>query len=349
MILYLGNNLTLHGNTPSSIETLGKFLGERYRVKRFSSKKNQALRWLDMMWAIVYHHRKASVVLIDTYSSLGFYYALGAACFCKFFSIPYVPILRGGNLNHRLKKSSKLSRFVFGGALTLVAPSNYLFTSFRKLGFTNLVYIPNSIEIDRYLVKKRKAVTPRLLWVRSFHRVYNPAMAIEVLQKLQAYFPDTELCMVGPDKDGSLEQCKALAKERGLETSIKFTGVLSKRDWHSLSEQYDIFINTTTIDNTPVSVIEAMALGLPVVSTNVGGVPFLIQDTENGLLIDSGDSHGMIDKIRWLIDNPESAYQIASKAREEVEKFDWNLVKLKWFAILDELETPSVNRNDQTN
>ncbi|HOX83484.1 MAG TPA: glycosyltransferase family 4 protein [Chryseolinea sp.] len=345
MIIYLGNNLSLHGNTPSSIETLGKLLGQRYDVRRFSSKRNQISRWLDMMQAIVRHQGNISVVLIDTYSTLGFYYALGAACVCNFFSIPYMPILRGGNLAGRLENNPRLSRFVFGGAKLLIAPSHYLFSSFKDFGFTNIAYIPNSIEMDIYPFKHRKLVTPRLLWVRSFHSIYNPIMAIEVVQRLKVYFPDTELCMVGPDKDGSLLQCKAFVKANGLEANIKFTGVLLKRDWHALSKNYDIFINTTTVDNTPVSVIESMALGLPVISTNVGGIPFLITDTENGLLVPSGDVSAMVDKIKWLIDNPINAYQIALQARNDVEKFNWNLVKHTWFSILDGLEFSSNNPN----
>jgi len=79
--------------------------------------------------------------------------------------------------------------------------------------------------------------------------------------------------MVGPDKDSSLGEAKDLAKQLGVAESVTFTGVLPKAQWHQLSEKFDIFINTTNIDNMPVSIIEAMALGLPIVSTNAGGLP----------------------------------------------------------------------------
>ena len=342
MIIYLGNNLSLHGNTPSSIETLGKFLGSRYHVKRFSNKSNQLLRGLDMMCAIVRHSRSTSVVLIDAYSSLAFYYVLGAAILCRIMRIPYVPILRGGDLKSRLDKRPSLSKFVFGGAKNLIAPSNYLYSVFCEFGFTNVLYIPNSIEMYIYKMKERTMLEPRILWVRSFHLVYNPLMALNVFQKLQVHFPEAELCMVGPDKDDSLEQCKEYVLRNGLKEKVKFTGVLSKPDWHYLSEHYDIFINTTTIDNTPISVIEAMALGLVVVSTNVGGVPYLISDNENGLLVDNDDCDAMVAKIKWLIDHPTEAGQLALRARKQVGEFDWALVKYKWFKILDEMETPLI-------
>src|SRR5690606_31616955 len=94
---------------------------------------------------------------------------------------------------------------------------------------------------------------------------------------------NASLCMVGPDTDGSLSQVKALAKQ--LKVSVKFTGKLTKSEWNQLSKEYNIFINTTNFDNMPVSVIEAMALGLPVVSTNVGGLPYLITDGVDGMLV----------------------------------------------------------------
>lgn len=343
MILYLGNNLTLHGNTPSSIETLGKFLGLRYDIKRFSNKRNQLLRGLAMMRAIVLHYRTTSVVLIDAYSSLAFYYVLGAAILCRVLRIPYIPILRGGDLKSRLDKKPSLSKFVFGGAKYLVTPSNYLYSVFTEFGFANVLHIPNSIEMRIYKMKERPMSAPRLLWVRSFHLVYNPLMALHVFEKLLVHFPETELCMVGPDKDGSLKECKEYALRYGLSGKVRFTGLLSKSEWHSLSENYDIFINTTTIDNTPVSVIEAMALGLVVISTNVGGVPYLISDSDNGILVSNGDSNAMVAKIKWLMDNPIAARELALRARKYVEEFDWELVKHKWFKILDEMETPRVN------
>lgn len=340
MILYLGNNLSMHGNTPSSIETLGKLLATRYSIERVSNKRNQLLRWADMMLAIIRFRRTISVVLIDTYSTLGFYYAFGAAVICRLGAIPFLPILRGGNLKERLQKNPGLSRLIFGNAALLVAPSGYLWTAFKEFGYENVAYIPNSIELQNYKVKERTSVRPRLLWVRSFHQIYNPLMAIQVLDDVLQRFPDAELCMVGPDRDESLERCKDYVRHSGLEAHVKFTGVLSKLDWTTLSREYDIFINTTTVDNTPVSVIEAMALGLPVVSTNVGGVPYLLADRETGLLVESGDRDAMVQRIFWLIDNPIEAHNLAANARHYVEQLDWEVVKHKWFSLLDQFEDP---------
>ena len=222
----------------------------------------------------------------------------------------------------------------------LIAPSHYLLSTFQEFGFKNIQYIPNSIEISAYSMVERKSIAPRLLWVRSFHKIYNPLMALEVIQKLSLKIPSSTLCMVGPDRDSSMFQCQEYIQKNGLTNRVKLTGVLSKMDWHVLARDYDVFINTTTVDNTPVSVIEGMALGLPIVSTNVGGVPYLITDNETGLLVNSGDSSAMVEKILLLIGNPTTAHQLARNARQFVETFDWDKVKHKWFTLLDVFETP---------
>lgn len=340
MILYIGNKLSMHGNTPSSIEILGNLLSARYNIHRVSSKRNQLARLIDMLWSIVSYRREATLVLIDTYSTLGFYYAFGAAIVCSLLSIPYVPILRGGNLQSRLRNSSRISRFVFGRASRLIAPSNFLFEVFQRCGYSEVQYIPNSIEINRYKMTLRTSLVPRLLWVRSFHSIYNPIMAVKVLEKLLSEFPLAELTMVGPARDQSLRECQDYVTSHGLSAKVKFTGVLTKERWHKLSEEHDIFINTTNIDNTPVSVIEAMALGLPVVSTNVGGVPFLIKDNETGLLVGPNDPDSMAKRIIELIRNPEKALRLTINARRVIEAFSWDVVKDKWFSLLDQFETP---------
>ena len=291
------------------------------------------LRLLDMIWHTVYYSRTTSVVLIDTYSTTNFLYAVIIGYVCRILDPRYIPILRGGNLPIRLQKSKKQSQKLFGNAKTNVAPSRYLMEAFQQQGYTNLTYIPNTIEIANYPFLLRTDIQPRLLWVRSFSSIYNPMLALQILEDLlQKGYTKATLCMIGPDKDGSLNQCKAYAAEKKL--PVTFTGVLSKSDWIERSKQYDIFINTTNVDNTPVSVIEVMALGLPVVSTNVGGIPYLINDKQEGLLVPPNNVKAFSRQIETLLTHSVDSKALTKEARKKVEKFDWEHVKKMWNTIL---------------
>ena len=239
--------------------------------------------------------------------------------------------MHGGNLPNRLNNSKNLSKLIFNNSYKNVAPSNYLKHEFDKKKYPS-VLIPNVIKIEDYKFKDRSFLKPKLLYVRAFAEIYNPQMALYVLEKLIKKYPESKLCMVGPDKDGTLKDVKKLAKSLKIENHIEYTGVLLKKDWHKKSIDYDIFINTTNVDNTPISVIEAMALGLPIVSTNVGGIPYLIANNEDGLLVDCNNANQMTEKIMLLLEGKFP--KIANNARDKVEKYNWEVVKDKWFEIL---------------
>lgn len=221
---------------------------------------------------------------------------------------------------------------IFNHAYINIAPSNYLFETFKDSGYTNLKYIPNTIELQIYKESAKEYKTPKLLWVRSFSKIYNPIMAIKVFIRVRRLFPDAKICMVGPKKDDSYWQTLKFARKNNVEVSM--TGKLSKEDWIELSKDYNVFINTTHFDNTPVSVIEAMALGIPVVSTNVGGIPYLLEHNANALLVNDNDIEDMTNQINRLIKEPNLASTLSEKGKESVKDFDWEIVKKQWTELL---------------
>ncbi len=332
-LLYIGNKLSKHGLTVTSIETLGVLLEkEGYRLFYASSKKMKVVRLLDMLYATIKYRKQVDYVLIDTYSTKNFWYAFFVSQLCRILGLKYLPKLHGGDLPNRIARSPRLCTMIFKNAYQNIAPSLYLLKAFNNKGYATINYIPNTIELKKYPFKCRETIAPKLLWVRSFTSIYNPEMAIMVLQELKKEFPQAELCMVGPDKDGTLLKIKSLANRKKL--NVKFTGKLSKEEWIKLSKDYDIFINTTHFDNTPVSVIEAMALGLPIVSTNVGGITYLLEDKKTAWLVEDNDIHGMTTAIKEIISNSNLKQDIIKNAQQLVQEFDWNKVKNKWDEVL---------------
>ena len=333
-ILYAGNKLSRHGYTPGVIETLGPLLeAEGYRVFYAGTKKNQVLRLAEMLFRTLTRGRKADYILIDTYSTSAFWYAYLIGRLANMLGKKYIPILHGGDLPSRIKKSKRACDRLFLKSYFNVAVSGYLEHEFEKAGYKTVV-IPNSIDISKYSFTLRDNPRPRLLWVRSFHRQYNPNMAADVLAELLKSYPDAELCMVGPDKDGSMEEFREYIRQKGIEDHVKITGRLSKEEWIRLSADYDFFINTTNVDNTPVSVIEAMALGMCVISTDPGGIPYLLNDGTDSFLVKPGDHGAMADKISHLLSNHALAASLSEAARYKAESFDWHQVRGKWTELL---------------
>jgi len=331
-ILYIGNKLSAKNRNVTTVETLSKKLRDlSYVVKSYSNQDNKVLRLISILWAIL-RHRHFNYVLIDTYSTNAFWFAWFSAKLCQAFNIPYIMFLHGGNLPERLKSHSQYAKDIFRKAVLNICPSAYLYETFRNEGFTNLKIIPNSLDIENYTFKQRQHIKPKLLWVRAFADIYNPILALKVLKKLIKTYPNAQLSMVGPFKDKTIDECREYANKYDL--PVKFTGRLSKEEWIKYAIEFDIFINTTNVDNTPVSVIEAMALGLPIVSTNIGGLPYLLHHKKNALLVKPNDEKAMQKAIENLIEKKNLANELSLNGRQLAKTFGWDIVKAEWQKVL---------------
>lgn len=333
-ILYIGNKLEEHGFTPTSADSLPeKLKNEEIDFRVFSDKKNPYLRFMEMLYVIFKYRNWCDLILIDTYSTKNFWYAVCCGWLANSLNLRYIFIFHGGNLPERFANSSHRTLKIFRHAYCNVAPSIYMKNKLKNFQFKNVQFIPNSIDIEDYPFELRLEAHPKLFWLRAFDDSYNPKMALRVFQKLLKIYPKVEMIMVGPEKDGSLKQIEKLVKDKNL--AVKLTGKLLKDDWISLSNSSDIFINTSRIDNLPISILEAMALGLPVISTNVGGIPALIEDGENGLLVKSDDAEAMAEKVKQVISNNDLYRKLSKNGRKTVEEnFDWKQVKKLWVALL---------------
>lgn len=336
-ILYIGNKLAIHGRTPTGIDNLGPVLElEGYNLYYSSSQTLKLIRLIDMLLSIWKYRKKADVVFIDTFSTTAFYFAWLCGWWCKVLKIKYAPILHGGNLPERFKQSPQKCKQLFGNSYVNVAVSSYLKKHLKDAGYES-VLIENHIEVKNYQFRLRSSVSPKLLWVRAFHETYNPQMAVQLMMLLVREHPAAKLTMVGPELDGSMKACKELARKYQLDKNITFTGKLSKKEWTVLAEDADIFINTTKSDNQPVSVIEAMALGIPIISTNVGGIPYLIENGVNGKLVNVGDTHAMMNAVEELMQDKNLTEQFSTNGRKLAETFDWEIIKQKWKQLLSKL------------
>ncbi len=332
-ILYIGNKLKQENSNITTIETLGTHLiNEGFKVEFSSSRINKLFRLSDMLFSVIKYREKLDYVLIDTYSTQNFYFALAVSQLCRYYKIKYIPILHGGNLQSRLKNNPRFCKQIFNNAYKCVSPSIYLKDIFNQFGYNNVEFIPNSVDVKEYTYETKTIDKPKLFWLRSYKKIYNPLMAINVANSLKDNGYDCELCMVGPDGDGSYLYAQRLARETKLDVNFKMK--MKKKDWILLSNKYNIFINTSNFDNMPVSVIEAMALGFPIVSTNVGGLPFLIEDERDGLLVDEGNVDQMVQKIIELVKQPDFANTLSINARKKAVQFDWDVVKQKWKNLL---------------
>jgi len=336
-ILLIGNFLSKHGINPTYSEILFDHLVQaRVPVSFASDQKNIFLRFFDMTTKVLKQKSKNSLVVIDLYSGRkAIIYGQWISFLSRKIDIPYFVVLHGGNLPELNRKNPGVLEPILSHAKKIIAPSNYMGTEFSK--YPNIHIIPNAIDVDAYEFYPKESIRPNIMFLRSFHKLTRPKDAIYCIHKLLNSYPEAQLTMAGGDEDGTLGECLEIVSELKLKNHIKFTGRLPKNEIYKLSLDHDIFIHTMAVDNMPVSILEAMALGLCIVATNVGGMSYMIENDLDAQLVNPGDVDGMSNAIKKYLDNQDYALKIRLNARRKVLNFNWTLVLPMWIKLFEEI------------
>ncbi len=334
-VLMVSNFLSSRGTSRGVCEELAAHLSQSGNaVITTSSKSNKVARLADMIATTWRFRHQYDVAQIDIYSGSAFLWAEAVCAVLKMLGKPFVLSLHGGALPEFAERWPRRVKRLLAAASTVTTPSGFLrekMSAYRS----DLTLIPNSLSIEKYAYRQRKQPKPNLIWLRSIHQIYNPVQAVDVLAGILPDFPDAHLTMVGPDKgDGSRQQVERRATDLRVREHLTLTGVVPKSQVPSYLQAPDIFLNTTNVDNTPISVIEAMACGLCIVSTNVGGLPYLLRDGEEALLVPPQDPQAMIAAVRRILSNPPVAALLSENARKKTEQFDWSNTLPAWQEVL---------------
>ena len=336
-ILMIGNFLSSVRGTGFYCEDLSERLAEiGWDVIRTSSKNGRLARLFDMMTTTWNKRRLYKIAHVDLFSGLSF---IWAECVCqqlRLQNIPYILTMHGGNLPKFAKRWPSRARHLLRTAKVVTTPSDYLLDE-MKTYCKDIHLIPNALDIHSFKFRSRRYAKPKLVWLRAFHEIYNPVLAPRVVNILLSEFSDITLIMVGPDKrDGSFQKTEFTAQFLGVSDRIIFQGHVPKHQVPLWLDKGDIFLNTTNVDNMPVSVIEALASGLPVVSTEVGGIPYLLSDNHDALLVPPDDPEAMAQAVKRIITEPGLAERLSRNARQKAEQFDWALILPLWENIIEQ-------------
>jgi glycosyltransferase involved in cell wall biosynthesis len=274
---------------------------------------------------------RADVVHVFSASYTSFLLSpLPAVLIARCLRRPVVLNYHSGEAADHLRRS-RLARVILSRWVTRnVVPSAYLRDALAAFGITAEV-IPNSVDLDRFAYReRRRRHAPQLLSTRNLEPLYNVSCTLRAFARVQRRHPEARLVLVGA---GSEERTlKALADELGLR-HVVFAGRVESSDVHRYYADADVYVQTPSIDNMPLSVLEAFASGLPVVSTRTGGVPAILTDGVHGLLVEQDNEVAVAKAVVQLIENPEHARTLAKAARQSCAAYEWSAVASQWLSI----------------
>lgn len=293
-------------------------------------------RLWDTIFTIIRTRKQFTIAILPLYGTTpSFIWQEITARVLKIFKKKIILVVHGGSIPQRMRENAKPFLKALHRSDIVICPSAFMQEVLKKFSISSDV-IENVLDLSDYTFIQKQKIRPRLIWMRAFEDIYNPAMAVHVAKILYQQYPEFKMVMAGGDK-GMLPEIQEMIRKEDLEAIILLPGYIDLEQKKQFADEYDLFISTNNIDNAPVSIVEFMAMGIPVISTNVGGISYLIEDGVNGFTVTPDDAMEMAEKISSLIEQPTRAIQAAMNAGTFVKKFGEDAVMKKWGLLIENL------------
>ena len=208
----------------------------------------------------------------------------------------------------------------------IVVPSRYLAQVFAEHGYHTRV-IPNVIDVTRFGETRAPGGGRRLLSVRNLEPIYRVDVLIDAFAILKRSHPDTTLIVAGVGSQSAALQQRA--RDGGVD-GVEFVGRIEPAEMPGLYRRGDIFLNASVVDNQPVSILEAFASGLPVITTPTGDIAWMVRDGETGVIVAAPDALQFADAIESLFEDPERGPHLAREAAAQLERYTWPAIRSEW-------------------
>lgn len=243
--------------------------------------------------------------------------------------VPVVVNYRGGQAEEFFRRSFPWVRPTLARAQAVIVPSAFLERIFAARG-VSVTVIPNIIDLTRFAPREGRpagglVAAPHVVVARNLEPIYDIPTALRAFRLIHERRTDAKLSVAGsgPERDRLL----ALARDLGLSESVQFTGRLDNAEMALLYRRADLVLNPSLADNMPVSILEALASGVPIVSTKVGGIPDLVEDGVAAVLIPPGDAEAMADAALALLDDAERRDRLTEAGFQTARRYTWDLVR----------------------
>jgi glycosyltransferase involved in cell wall biosynthesis len=286
---------------------------------------------------------RADVVHVFSASYASYLLApLPAMLIARALGKPVVLNYRSGEAPDHLQRSW-IARRTIAAVDRNVVPSAFLVEVFARFGIRASV-IPNLVDLEHFAFRERTPLRPRLLSTRNFDSLYNVACTLRAFQLVQQRHPDAMLTLVGAGPQDS--QLRRLADELSLR-NVDFAGRVSPDRIPAYYADHDIYVQTPNIDNMPTSILEAYASGLPVVSTEAGGVPAMLTHGRHGLLAPLDDHAAVAAHVLRLLDEPAVAHRLVHDARAACVPCTWGAIRGQWVRTYRDVLHARAMRDDR--
>lgn len=245
---------------------------------------------------------------------------------------PVIVHYHGGNAEAFFSRAPSNVLVSLRMAHARVTPSAFLARAFEKFGL-DVTIVPNIIDLDRFQINPSRGFgdAPHLIVTRNLEPIYDIATAIRAFAIVRHTFPAARLTIAGSGPD--LERLQELVAEAGLQDCVAFPGRIDNIHIPALYASADCMLNPSTVDNMPISILEALACGVPVVSTNAGGIPDIVESGKSAMLVDVGDAESMAANAVHVLGDLRMREQMRAEGVRIVSSYAWPNVRNRWLEL----------------
>jgi glycosyltransferase involved in cell wall biosynthesis len=233
---------------------------------------------------------------------------------------------RSGEADDHLRRWGRLVHPWLRLVDEIVVPSVYLQKVFADFGYRTRV-IQNVVDTRQFKYRERRPLTPRLLSNRNLEPHYRVEDNLEAFRLVRRRYPSATLTVAGTGAEEP--RLRRLADDIAPE-AIRFVGRVEPIRMPGLLDEADVFVNASVIDNQPVSILEAFAAGLPIVSTPTGDIREMLGDGERGVLVEPRSPAAMAAAVIALLEGGDRHVPMVRRARREIERYAWPQVREAW-------------------
>lgn len=324
-VLFICNYRQGVGGISGQVELLQKHLREDGYIADIFSTKGSFVKRLLMPFRLHTIAKRYDVLHIHCCSYMGFLPAVFGINAGKRLKKRIVLTYHGGNADSFFFKHISFIKRWLGRTDVNIALSGFVGKEFEQYGIPYVI-IPNIIDFKEKQYRERTELLPHFICVRTHEPLYNIKCILRAFHKVQSSLPDASLTLVG---DGTQhDELVKSAYEMGLK-NVDFPGRVDNNRIYEFLNKSDIFLSAPIVDNMPVSVLEAMNAGLLVISSNVGGVPYMIENNRLGLLFESDDDTQLAELMLWAVSHQKESIQIIRNAKHDVSKYCWTDISVK--------------------
>lgn len=252
--------------------------------------------------------------------------------------VPVIVNYRGGLAAEFLASRAASVRATLARAAALVVPSRFLLEVFANHGI-HAAIIPNVVDVATFRPaespSERAPGAPHVVVARNLEHLYGNDLAIRALALLRGRFPEARLTVAGSGPE--LGALRRLAIELGIADAVHFPGRLEVPEMAALYQSADVLVNPSRADNAPNSILEALACGVPVVSTSVGGVPFLVEHGRTAWLVKPDEPHLLADGIARVLSDAELRRCLVGSGLSLARACSWDAVRAQWLGLYRQL------------